>query len=302
MTKRILPILLLVILGLSMFSFVSAAPLDKSAQGSLTLYYQKEGQVFSDLPIGIYRVAEAFEDGTFQLIQPFASYPVNIHGITDQSQWHTVAQTLYSYIVADQVAPDREAATDDSGTVCFTGLPTGLYFVREAVAEGTDGTYVFNQFLIYVPTPQPDGTYDYNVEAKPKRTDFVPRTEYTVTKLWQDAGSQAARPKQITVDIYNDGVLLETQVLNAGNNWSYTWYVSGEDYGKWTVAEQSVPEGYKVTVQQKGNTFTVINTGKTPPKLPQTGDTFSPMPYVMIMCVAGMLLLILGLYGRRHRQ
>lgn len=298
MKKRLLILLLLTALGCTMFSVASAAaPLE--AEGSLTLHYQKEGQGFAQLSIGIYQVAEAFDDGTFELIEPFASYPVNIHGITDQSQWTQVAQTLYAYMVAGQVAPDQEAVTDAEGTVCFTGLPTGLYFVREAVAEGTDGTYVFNQFLIYLPTPQ---TEDYDVVANPKCTDFVPRTQYTVTKLWQDAGSQAVRPKEITVDIYNDGVLLETQVLNADNNWSYTWYVSGEDNGKWTVAERNVPEGYKVTLKQKGNTFSLINTGKKPPELPQTGDTFSPLPYVMIMCVAGMLLLILGLYGRRNRQ
>lgn len=302
MKKRILPLILSLIICLATLCplWVHAAPLDPDAEANLTLHYQKDTMAFADLQVGIYRVAKALPDSTFDLIEPFASFPINIHGITKQEQWHTVAQTLSSYIVADQVKPDREEKTDENGTVCFPALKTGLYFVREVIAENTDGTYVFNQFLVYVPTPQPDGTYNYAVEAKPKCVEFVPKTQYTVTKLWQDGGNQGNRPDAVTVDIYKDDVLQESQILNTHNDWTYSWSVSGEDTGKWTVAERFVPEGYQVTITQNGSHFSLINTRQTISDIPQTGDSFMALPWLLAMCFSGIMLLICGIYiGRR---
>ena len=102
------------------------------------------------------------------------------------------------------------------------------------------------------------------------------------------------------MDIYRDGVLYETQILCAENNWSYTWYVSGEDHSKWTVAERTVPENYKVTIQQNGSHFSIINTRQTVPDIPQTGDSATPMLWILLMCVSGIMLVILGLYSRRR--
>jgi LPXTG-motif cell wall-anchored protein len=103
------------------------------------------------------------------------------------------------------------------------------------------------------------------------------------------------------VDIYQNGILQETQILSAANNWTYTWFVSEADQGQWTVTERAVPEEYKVTIRQNGSNFSIINTCPTQPDPPKTGDTFAPMPLFLIMCFCGMLLVILGLYRRRHQ-
>lgn len=304
MRKRILPLLCLIALFVAFLRpfCVNAAALDVNAQANLTLHYQKDGKAFSGLQIDIFRVAEAFPDGSFQLTAPFSGYPVNIHGITTQAQWQFVATTFTSYITANHISPNAQVHTDGEGIARLTGLPTGLYLVREVIAEDGDATYIFNQFMVYLPTPQPDGTYNYAVEAKPKCTGFIPKTHYTVTKLWQDGGNRSARPQEVTVEIYKDGVLQETKTLNADNNWSYRWSVSGEDHGKWTVAEPSVPAGYQVTVQENGSVFSVINTrqgGMTPP--PLTGDNFIALPWILMMCFSGIMLVILGLYSRRRK-
>lgn len=305
MNKRILPLIMLVMLCFALLQPLWAGavtPLDPEADASLTLHYQKDDAAFPALQIGIYRVAQAFPDGTFELIAPFAFYPVNIHDISQQAQWKDVATTLLSYITANQVLPDQQAQTDDAGTVRFTGLETGLYLVREVTAENTDGVYLFDAFLVYVPTPQPDGTYEYHVEAKPKCVSFLPKTQYTVTKLWQDDGHQAYRPKEVVVDIYKDAILVETQILSGENDWTYTWVVTGEDPGIWSVTEREVPEGYKVTIRQNGSVFSIINARRTDPEPPpQTGDTFSPLPWILAMCFSGILLLILGIYRRRRK-
>lgn len=300
MRKRLLPLCLAVVCFFALCSQVFAlVPLDPAAPAGLTLYYQKDEKAFSGLQVEIYRVAEAFPDGKFQLIAPYAGYPVNIHDITDQQQWKNIASTLSAYIVADQLTPDATVQTDGQGVARFENLQTGLYLVCRVVAEEQEGTYIFDQFMVYLPTPQTDGTYRYQVEAKPKCTQFTPNTQYTVTKLWQD--DQTDRPQAVTVDIYRDGVLQQTQQLSKDNNWSYTWYVSADDPGQWTVAEREVPAGYKVSIRQNGNVFSVINTRQSHTDTPQTGDTFTPLPWVLALCLSGMVLLLLGIYGRRRK-
>lgn len=303
MKNHILPALCLIILCLviSCPSRAQAAPLDPDGEASLTLCYGKEGIAFPDLEIAVYRVAAAFPDGTYELIEPFASYPVTIHGITEQLQWKHTASTLSSYIIAGQVQPDREALTDGFGVVTLTGLQTGLYLVREAIADNTEGTYLFDPFMIYLPTPQNDGTFAYDVEAIPKCTKFIPHTKYTVTKLWKDEGNEKNRPHDVTVEIYRDGVMQAAQSLHAGNNWSYSWPVSADDPGRWTVIERSVPDGYKVSIQQNGSSFTILNSGQSQSETPDTGDTFSPLPWVLALSFSGLVLILLGIYGRRRR-
>lgn len=303
MKKRILPCLCLaVLLLISICPFHASAvtPLNPAENASLTLYYQKEGKVFPDLHISIYCVAEAFSDGSYELIEPYSGYPIDIHGITMQEQWKHVASTLDSYISANQVPPTAEAKTDAAGVAGFADLKTGLYFVREVMAEDAAEKYIFNQFMVYLPTPQNDGSYDYSVEAKPKSTSFVPATKHTVTMLWKDAGQESSRPGEVPVDIYRDGVLLNTVILSSKNNWTYSWDIPAEDQGKWSVVDRSVPEPYTVEIQKNGQVFTIINTRVPLGEIPKTGDSFPLIPLILIMSFSGVILLILGIYSRRR--
>jgi len=298
---RLLICLVLCCLVLLQLPHVGAAPLDTRAEAALTLQYQNDGVAFGGLRVRVYRVAEAFENGMFGLIAPYSGYRVNIHGITQQSQWQAVADTLSGYIAADAIPADREVTTDDLGVARLESLQTGLYLVEQAVAQTEDGTYLFNRFMVYVPTPQADGTYVYDVQAKPKCIAFTPKTHYSVTKLWQDEGSPIARPQAVTVEICHNGVPVTTQILSSENNWTYNWTVSGEDDGGWTVAERSVPSHYTVTVSQNGNVFSIINTCDFPPDIPQTGDSFALLPWILGMCISGLLLLILGIRAGRRK-
>lgn len=245
MRKRILSwlwVLILCVCTVCPLQADAVEAVDPQKSASLTLHYQKDGYAFSDLNIRIYRVAQVFPDGTFQLLPPFSDYPVNIHGITTQQQWDQIAETFRSRIAADGVAPSGQAQTDADGTARFEPLETGLYFVDSVRAENGEASYVFNRFLVYLPTPQPDGTHNYTVEAVPKCAHYLPKTRYTVNKLWQDAGYAASRPKEVTVDIYKDGALQDTVILSSQNSWSYSWPVAADDVGIWTVAERNVPE------------------------------------------------------------
>lgn len=280
---------------------VMAAPLEVERPCSLKLHYTQQGIGFQNLEVRIYRVAEAFVDGTFELISPFSGYPANIHGISSQTEWRIVAATLNAYIAAYQVQPTFTQKTDDGGTAAFTGLETGLYLVSGAVAEHESGTYLFDSFMVYLPAPQEDGSFRYDVEAKPKCSDYTPATEYQVVKLWKDSGYANNRPASVTVDILKDGVLQKTQVLSAENNWTYTWKVP-DGKGVWTVVEKDVPDAYTVTIHSHETTFMITNTHTVPGSAPQTGDTSVPWLYMVTMCLSGFVLLFLGMRGRRGQK
>lgn len=275
-------------------------PLEPEKPCSLTLHYRQEGVGFADIPVRIYRVAEAFPDGTFELISPYSGYPVNIHGITSQTEWQTVATTLTAYIAADQVTPDDTATTDDSGTAVLTGLKTGLYLVSGAVAENENGTYVFRDFMVYLPTPAEEG-FDYDVEALPKCGAFTPATDYRVVKLWKDAGNSRNRPASVEVELREDGILRETVTLSRENDWTYEWS-DPDGRGIWTVAEKNVPAGYRVSISTGGAAFTITNTYPCAPDMPDTGDTSPLWLYIVIMCFSGFMLMILGTVGLRGRK
>jgi hypothetical protein len=304
MKKRLLNVLILFVLILSVLpTSVGAETLDTQRECTMTLHYSQDGTGFSDLEISVYRVAKANANGTFTLTDPYNAFPVNIYGIRSQTEWDLVASTFRSFILTDGVAPTRTGKTNSSGTVVFDKLQTGLYLVMGTTAENETGVYEFNTFMIYVPTPGQNATFNYNVEASPKCIKYVPKTAYKVVKLWKDTGYAASRPKEVTVEIYKDGTLWETVKLNTANNWTYTWRVPENQDGKWTVTEKEVPKNYSVTIAEGDGQFTVTNSRKPDPEdPPKTGDMFPLWPAVLTMCISGSLLVVLGIYWLRKRK
>lgn len=300
MKKRLLCLFILCVILLCGFGVSATPPLDVDAEASLTLLYQKEGVGFSDLHIRIYRVAEPFPDGPYGLVAPFSGFPVNVNGVSSQEQWTQIATTLESYVVAEGIAPTAEQTTDGEGAVSFEALQIGLYLVQEVVADTKEGIYVFNRFMVYLPTPLANNSYDYTVEAKPKCISYTPKTHYSVTKLWQDGGSEELRPSQVTVEIYRDGELHETVILSTENNWSHSWYVSAEAHYSWSVVERAVAKSYNVTLVENGSAFSIINTAPGDPgEPPVTGDSDSVLPWILLMGFGGMVLMLVSSRGRR---
>lgn len=298
-----------------------AAGIDVNHSCSLTLSYTRNGKAFSELEIEVYRVAELCDNGMYKLLVPFSYYPIKIYGITSQQEWRDTAQTIKNYVVSDQIEPCKSQKTDSQGQVSFTNLKTGLYMVRGTTARNDDGVVIFEDFMVYLPTPEGDG-YDYDIEAKPKYTEYVQPTRYTVVKLWKDSDSSVQRPEFVCVEILKDGVVQTHVMLNSGNNWSYGWDVADGD-GVWSVIEKDVPEGYLVSITTTGKTFVITNT-KMPsipdkpddpnkpnlpdvsedlfPETPETGDTSPILLYLIIMCVSGFGLMILGVLKLRERK
>ena len=96
------------------------------------------------------------------------------------------------------------------------------------------------------------------------------KTKVEVSKKWEDADNQdGLRPASIQVQLYKDGVPTEQVVeLSAANDWKGAFEnLDAKAAGKaitYTVKEVAVPDGYKVTVNDKDQA-TIVLTNKHEP-------------------------------------
>lgn len=105
------------------------------------------------------------------------------------------------------------------------------------------------------------GTIYYNGSYQPLARfeySYTPKkyTNLTVQKQWVDANNQAGvRPSSVTINLYRDtkspvdtsGKPYKTAVLNASNNWTYTWKNELKEDGKTSYAfavSEVVPDNY----------------------------------------------------------
>ena len=219
----------------------------------------------------------------------------------DSSGLRSLAQTLDAYVARDKLTPLLSQKTGEDGMVSFEGLSPGLYLVLGESYTQDNTVYTPSPMLFYLPSQGEDGGWEYEVTASCK-FDQEEITDATVSrkvqKVWKDSGNQSKRPEMVFVQLLENGAVVDTVALSEENNWEYTW--EGLDASsRWQVAETNVPDGYTVTVTQEGTLFVVTNTypGKTPPKLPQTGLLWWPVP---LLACAGLVLVIAGAAARRR--
>lgn len=299
---RVLTFLLLVLTLVQPVSVFAAEDVEVDRKCSMELQYSKDGISFPGLSIHIYRVAELDQGGNHSLLPPFDAIPVKLYGIQSQKEWRDAANTMASYIISNQINPDHTAVTDSSGIVTFSDLETGLYLIRGVVAENDNGVYQFEDFFLFLPSRQSDGSQKYDMVAKPKCTSFQPKYDYQVTKLWNDYGIKNQRPKQVTVDILKNGTRQESVILSAENNWTHTWKTL-DGNSTWTVVERDVPASYKVTISSSGSSFYITNYRAAPAGVPpKTGDSFALRPWLAVMTLSGLLLIACGILQKRRRK
>lgn len=279
----------------------TATAINPMQKSSLTLQYKQGDKLFSDAEIKIYRVAEVFEDGTFALCGDFADYPINIYGITSQTEWRGVTTALASYVSADGISPTRTGITDETGTVQFSDILPGMYLTLSVRIETGEEIAVFESFLTAVPSISDDAEHNYDVTAYPKCETYTPKPtpiEYKVVKQWQDNGYSEKRPDFIEVDIFKNGELQYTQTLSPSNNWSFSW-IAEDDGSQWHAVERNVPEDYTVSIAANGNIITITNICDNPGDSPSTGDTTVIWHYVLILCLSGALLIVAAAWRKR---
>lgn len=93
-------------------------------------------------------------------------------------------------------------------------------------------------------------------------------SQLSVRKVWSD-GSANHTNDSITVNLLKDGKVEKSQVLNAENNWAYTFDRLAEGH-TWTAEEAAVPAGYTVCYKTEGTETTITNTKNDTPPTPPT--------------------------------
>ena len=93
-------------------------------------------------------------------------------------------------------------------------------------------------------------------------------SQLSVRKVWSD-GSANHTNDSITVNLLKDGKVEKSQVLNAENNWAYTFDRLAEGH-TWTAEEAAVPDGYTVSYKTEGTETTITNTKNDTPPTPPT--------------------------------
>ena len=250
----------------------AAGSIDTAKSGSISVYFGHEGEDFAGAEFELFRVADVSSGGVYTLTGDFAGYAVEVNGLTS-SGWRALAQTLEAYVEDDGLVPAASAVTGSDGRAGFRGLKTGLYLVLCGGPYTHGGAeYTVEPALVSVPNEGADGEWVYNVSVTVKyESDFeiVGYEKISVRKVWR-GDSAASRPSSVQVTLLRDGAAVDTVTLSEKNNWSYTW--SRLERADYSIVERRVPNGYTVSVEREGDTFTVTNTRKRP------GPTPTPRP------------------------
>lgn len=277
-------------------------PIRTAQACSLTVNYTHGKTVFADIPVQLYCIAEVSSDFQYTLTDAFRSTHQTVNGIQSANEWNTVRTTLESVTLSKKLVPDRTAVTDSRGSAAFSGLVPGLYFIMPVQISGDGVNYYFDSALVAVPNLNDKGTWDYDVTVAPKPGMDKPtgkEVQYKVVKLWQDNAHTELRPPSIVADIYCNGRIVESVTLSADNHWSYSW--TATDNGDiWQVAEQTVPDGYVMFVEKHAAAFSIINAIPGVHEPPQTGDSANIGLYILLLCLSGILLVILGAAAKRN--
>lgn len=255
--------LTLLLLSLWLVPAASAAGVDQNHETKLDIVYAYGGTPVSNAQISIYRVGGLHSNGTASLIDPFNTYPMDASLLFSQPQ--QAAKLLYSYILLNGTNPDWILTTDADGKA-REELGVGLYLIAPQKLNNHSGIFRSEPALISLPfRSSANESWAYQVTYAPKCA-FTPKSlvgtlDLYVTKQWQD-DVEATRPREITVCLLRDNVVVDRVTLNAGNRWLHQWNALSEYYD-WRVVEQPVP-GYTVTVDGNLSSVLLTNTGEGP--------------------------------------
>lgn len=318
MMKRMLMVLFCL---LAVCSFcipaLAAEEIDPEREGTLDVHFSLgTGTDVTGMQFDLYRVADVHKDGKTQLCEDFLSLDTDI-SLTPTDAWATVTTGAANLVRRNGLAPEQSAYLNENGVAHFPEsgkkITAGIYLVFPRTLETSDGKVGGNPTLVALPLA--DGGWNYNVQVSPKGGLLTAEDYLEVLKIWDDKGYEKKRPKSVVVDLYCDGVLVDTQELTADMQWKYRWdpapvwkslgqsgngpgsNVTIEGEHSWYVVERKV-NGYKTSYALSGDhRFVITNTirSTTPPssgnKLPQTGALWWPVP---LLALAGLSLLCLG--------
>ena len=224
--------------------------------------------------------------------EPIANYDSAITG--DVATGFTVTNTNTEKVAVDVTKNWVGPATD---SVTIKLLADGAEVESAVITAAENWMHTFSNLPKYAA----DGheivyTVDeYDVPSYVKAIEGTSSTGFTVTntitgkvdipvtKVWVGPATDS-----VTVNLYADGVKVDTVQLTAANQWKHTFanldkYENGREI-VYTVDEVLIP-GYKTKITGDVQTgFTITNSKETP----KTADHVNPMAYASILAISLM--------------
>ena len=159
----------------------------------------------------------------------------------------------------------------------FSNLP-------KYAADGHEIVYTVDEYDVpsYVKAIEGTSTTGFTVT-----NTITGKVDIPVTKVWVGPATDS-----VTVNLYADGVKVDTVQLTAANQWKHTFanldkYENGREI-VYTVDEVLIP-GYKTKITGDAQTgFTITNSKETP----KTADHVNPMAYASIFVISLMAAII----------
>ena len=181
-------------------------------------------------------------------------------------------------LLADGVEVESAVLTaTDNWMHTFSNLP-------KYAADGHEIVYTVDEYDVpsYVKAIEGTSTTGFTVT-----NTITGKLDIPVTKVWVGPATDS-----VTVNLYADGVKVDTVQLTAANQWKHTFanldkYENGREI-VYTVDEVLIP-GYKTKITGDAQTgFTITNSKETP----KTADHVNPMAYASIFVISLMAAII----------
>lgn len=209
---------------------------------------------------GSYVPTEQFKNGSIQLDNSQNSHSSDLAG------------TLYSYVRRQNLKPVRTIMLDESGQGQVENLDHGLYLVTSPVYDAGGIQYFVNPTTVEL-NPGDDLMMRLKLQLYLIADEFI-----SIEKVWKDENGKTmpAPQNEVNAELLRDGVVMDTVSLNGSNGWKKTWNISEEDH--WTVMEKNVPEGYRLTIEQNGLKFRLVNQKEKKAAAPDPDHPDQPDP------------------------
>lgn len=157
-------------LFLSILSFgvlnVKADNIDGSRTSSLSVTYQYDTVMLSNVDVSLYYLASVDESGVFQFTDDYLDVAFDTTNISS-SDLTLHAETIENYISSHQLQASSLLKTNQNGVTNFSNLVPGLYLVTVDSKVVGDYRYDASPTIVSIPILE-DGTYQYDVQMNIK--------------------------------------------------------------------------------------------------------------------------------------
>ncbi|HEM5180711.1 TPA: Cna B-type domain-containing protein [Streptococcus suis] len=187
--------------------------------------------------------------------------------------------------------------TDADGRTTVNSLTGGLYYIVE-VSKDTKGewqrTSTSVPSLIFVEVGRVS-----TIAIKNKDLPKPDATTYKVKKVWK--GKELS---SVTVNLKQNGTIIDSVVLNADNNWEHTFTnltkVDSDGSAYTYTVEEEVPDKFTATYEQMANkSGTIITNTYTPPTPP--GTPILKTGTLGIFWLIGIAVILIGIGYKLYR-